>query len=202
MRLAAVSIALVSLAACAKQVRSGALGDSPTPPSPTRITAVDTTLPPNNVTVQLDQAGYATVILVAPGHSATILYPRDSTVNNRLDAGSHTLAFQIPEALVQTDSQRLAAVVRARDSGFSARRTRPRGITPLPATTPTYLLAITSPQELSFSRMRDKTVGVSIPIEDMEALNAIAKAVKSTLAVEPREWAGYYQHVEIRPAAQ
>ena len=50
--------------------------------------------------------------------------------------------------------------------------------------------------------MRDKTVGVTIPIEDVEALNAIAKAVKSTLAVEPREWAGYYQHVEIRPAAQ
>ena len=190
------------MASCAKQARSGPLGDIPAPPSPTRITAVDTTLPPRSVTVQLDQAGYATVILVAPGHSATILYPGDSTVNNRLVAGSHTLAFQIPELLVQTDSQRMAAITRTRDSGFSARRTRPRGITPLSPTTPTYLLVITSPQQLAFSRMRDKTAGVSIPIEDMEALNATAKAVKSTLAVEPREWAGYYQHVEIRPPAQ
>jgi hypothetical protein len=187
------------LASCAKQAKFGPLGDSPVPPSPTRITGVDTTLPPRNLSVQLDQAGYATVILVAPGHSATILYPADSTVDNRLGAGSHTLTVQIPEALVQTDSQRMAAITRARDSGFSARRTRPRGITPLSPATPTYFLVITSPQQLSYSRMREKTAGVSIPIEDMEALNAIAKAVKSTLAAEPREWAGYYQHVEIRP---
>ena len=139
------------------------------------------------------------VILVAPGHSATLLYPIDSTTDNRLSAGTHALRIQIPEYLVQTDSQRAAAMARARDSGFSARRTRPRGTMPLLPTTPTYLLLVTSPQQLSFSRVRERTAGVSIPIDDMEALNAIAKAVKGTLAAEPREWAGYYRLVEIRP---
>lgn len=139
------------------------------------------------------------LILVAPGHSATLLYPGDSTTDNRLSAGTHVLRFQIPEVLVQTDSQRAAAMTRARDSGFSARRTRPRGTMPLLPTTPTYLLAITSPQPLSYSKVREKTAGVSIPLDDMEALNAVAKTVKSTLTVEPREWAGYYQHAEIRP---
>jgi hypothetical protein len=196
----AVTIGLVMLTSCSPQAKFGPLGDSPTPASPTRITAVDTARPPRQVSVQLDQAAYATVILVAPGHSATILYPADSATDNRLGAGSHTLRFQIPEALVQTDSQRIAAITRTRDSGFSARRARPRGIVPLSATTPTYLLVITSPQLLSVARMREKTTGVSIPINDMEALNAIAKAVKSTLAAEPREWAGYYQQVEIRPS--
>jgi hypothetical protein len=197
----AVAIGFVMLASCAKQANSGPLGDSPTPASPTRIASVDSTLPPRHVSVQLDQPGYATVILVAPGHSATILYPADSAADNRLGAGNHTLRFQIPEGLVQTDSQRMTAISRARDTGFSVRRSRPRGITPLSASTPTYLLVISSPQQLSWQKMRDKTTGVTIPVADMEALNAIAKAVKSTLATEPREWAGYYRQVEIRPPA-
>jgi hypothetical protein len=197
-RIAAFSI-LLAVAACAKEMKSGALGDSPSPASPTRITAVDSARPPRSATVQLDQPGYAMLILVAPGHSATVLYPGDSTTDNRLDAGTHVLQFVIPEVLVQSDSQRAAAMARARDSGFSARRTRPRGVTPLLPTTPTYLLVVTSPQPLSYSRVREKTTGVSIPLDDMEALNAVAKVVKSTIAVEPREWAGYYQHIEIRP---
>ena len=199
MRSAATSIVLLAFLACAKQATFGALGDSAAPPSPTRITAVDSARPPRSISVQLDEPGFAVVMLIAPGHSATLLYPPDSATDNQLAAGAHTLRFQIPELLVQTDSQRTDAMARARDSGFSARRTRPRGITPLLPTTPTYFLVITSPQQLSFSRVREKTAGVSIPLEDMEALNAVAKAVKSTLASEPREWAGYYQLVEIRP---
>ena len=199
MRTAAISITLLVVWACAKQATFGALGDSASPPVTTRITAVDSARPPRHLSVQLDQPGYAAVILVAPGHSATLLYPADSSTDNRLTVGAHTLRFQIPEVLVQTDSQRAAAMTRARDSGFSARRTRPRGLTPLLPTTPTYLLVISSPQQLSFPRIREKTFGVSIPLDDMEALNAVAKSVKSTLPSEPREWAGYYQLVEIRP---
>lgn len=199
MRSAAASIVLLAFLACAKQATFGALGDSPSPPSPTRIAAVDSTRPPRSISLQLDQPGFVVVMLIAPGHSATLLYPPDSATDNRLAAGAHTLRVQIPEQLVQTDSQRAAAMARARDSGFSARRTRPRGVTPLLPTTPTYFLVITAPQQLSFSRVREKTAGVSIPLDDMEALNAVAKAVKSTLASEPREWAGYYQLVEIRP---
>jgi hypothetical protein len=198
-RIGATASVVFAFAACAKQATFGALGDSPTPPATTRISAVDSARPPRTLTLQLDRAGYAVVLLVAPGHSATILYPADSTTDNRLGAGTHAVHFQIPEMLVQTDSQRAAAMARARDSGFSARRTRPRGMTPLLPSTPTYFLVVTSPQPLSFARIREKTAGVSIPIDDMEALNAIAKAIKSTLASEPRDWAGYYQLVEIRP---
>ena len=199
MRLAAMVVAALVAAGCSKKATFGVLGDTPTPPATARITAVDSTRPPRHATVQLDQPGYAALILVAPGHSATLLYPSDSTTDNRLASGSHVLRFAIPEVLVQTDSQRMASIARARDSGFSARRTRPRGVTPLPPTAPTYLLIVTSPQQLSYARLREKTTGVSIPLEDMEALNAVGKAVKSTLSSEPREWAGYYQLVEVRP---
>jgi hypothetical protein len=46
-------------------------------------------------------------------------------------------------------------------------------------------------------RVHDKLTGVSIPTDDMEALNAVAKAVKSTLPTEPREWAAYYRLVDL-----
>jgi hypothetical protein len=197
-RLAATSI-LFAFAACAKQATSGALGETPSPASPSRITAVDTTRPPRHLTLQLDQPGSVVVMLVAPGPRATLLYPPDSAADNRLSAGEHVVPFQIPEMLVQTDSQRIAAMARARDSGFSARRTRPRGMAPLMPTTPTYLLLVTSPRPLDYARIREKTAGVSIPLDDMEALNAMAKAVKGTIMAEPREWAGYYRLVEIRP---
>lgn len=199
MRIAATTSILFAICGCARQATFGPLGDSPTPPSLTRIVAVDSTRPPRHVALQLDRPGYAALILVAPGYSATLLYPADSATDNRLGAGTHTVRFQIPEVLVQTDSQRAAAIARARDSGFSARRTQPRIMAPLLPTTPTYFLIVTSPQQLAYARVREKTAGVSIPLDDTEALNAVAKAVKSTLASEPREWAGYYQLVEIRP---
>jgi hypothetical protein len=61
-----------------------------------------------------------------------------------------------------------------------------------------YLLLLTSPQELDYDRMIEKTGGVSIPSVDTEALNAVAKAIKATLMGEPRVWAGHYQPLLLR----
>ena len=69
---------------------------------------------------------------------------------------------------------------------------------PLPLTAMPYLLLITSPQELDYDRMLEKTGGVSIPTIDAEALNAVAKAIKATLPAEPRNWSGHYLPVVVR----
>jgi hypothetical protein len=166
------------------------------------IVRVDSALPPRHATVQLAQSSYVALILVAPGHSATLLYPADSTTANQFAAGSHQVGFRIPETLVRTDSM-LRMVPVPRPSGDTSRigaRRPGRGtvLPPLPPTTPTYLLAVSSPQELSYRRILDKTLGVSIPTIDNEALNAVGKAIKSTILNEPREWAGYYRLVELR----
>jgi hypothetical protein len=182
--------------ACASTQPTGQLGEGSTPPP--RITAADSAFPPRHVTIEMPQSGYAALLLVAPGHSATLLYPRDSLANNSLSAGSHRLAFEVPSFLVQDDSARL----RARDTSRLRTRARVRGgrpiAQPLPPTTPTYFLFVTSPQPLTYSRLIERTRGVTIPNIEMEALNAVAKAVKSTIPNEPREWAGYYQLVELR----
>lgn len=192
------SIGVIAVAAaCATTPAGGTLGEGSA--AHPRIVAVDSALPPRSIMVQVPQAGYATIVLVAVGHSATLLYPPDSTTNNQLSAGSHSLSFEIPSLLAQSDSERIA---RARDTmrvrPTRSRTPRIRGPMPLPPNTVTYLLLLTSAQPLVYQRLIDKTAGVSIPNIDSEALNAIAKAVKATLPAEPREWAGHYLPIELR----
>lgn len=192
----------IVLAGCVSAPKAGRLGDGEVPPA--TIAAVDSALPPRSATVELTQPAYAALLLVAPGHSATVVYPGDSTVDNRLGAGTHRLAFEIPAALVRTDSAMLAARARDRQRADSARiattRSRTARTAPPPPINPaaaTYLLLITSPQPLRYSRLIEKTAGVSIPTMETEALNAVGKAIKATLAEEPRDWSGYYQIVEL-----
>ena len=73
-----------------------------------------------------------------------------------------------------------------------------RSNVPIAPTTPTYFLLVTSPKPLVYQRIIEKTAGVSIPLVDTEALNAVAKAIKATIPSEPRDWAGFYQRVELR----
>ena len=183
-------------AGCASAPAGGALGEGAA--ARPRIASVDSGVPPRAASLQLDQPGYAAVFLVAPGHSATLLYPADSGVNNQLAQGTHRIEFEIPSQLAETDSQRLARIRDAQRNVPRSRAGTRRTIAPIPPDTPTFLLLLTSPQPLVYQRMIDKTGGVSIPNIESEALNAVAKAIKSTITTEPREWAGYYQPVELR----
>jgi hypothetical protein len=59
-----------------------------------------------------------------------------------------------------------------------------------------YMLLVTSPQPLVYQRMIERTAGVSIPSIDVEALNAVAKAVRATIP-EPRSVSGYYEPIQM-----
>lgn len=199
MRIAAALLScVVTVGACASSLTSGSLGEGSV--SAARITGVDTAHPPRSAMVDLSQGGYATVVLVAPGHSATVLYPLDSTTSNQLSAGTHQLPLHVPDALVLIDSMRNPDRMprRGQPPDSASGRSRPTRLMPLSPTTPTYLLLITSPKPLVYGRLIEKTAGVSIPTDDVEALSAVAKAVKSTIVGEPRDWAGYYRRVDLR----
>lgn len=201
--LAACAYTLTFLgSACVSTPNVGQLGEGSA--SAPKIIAVDSGRPPRSVSVQLDQPAYVAILLVAPGHSATLLYPTDSVTDNRLAAGPSNLSFRIPEVLVRSDSAVLVQRARQRQAQDSSLRRNSRvraagsaGLQPLPPETPTYLLLVTSPQSLNYGRIVAKTAGVSIPLVETEALNAVGKAIKSTLAVEPRAWAGTYLLVEL-----
>lgn len=195
-------MAVATALACASVPAAGPLAEGST--ATPRITAVDTVRPPRSAWIQLDQPGYAALMLVAPGRNATLLYPSDSTVDNHLAAGAHQLTFRIPGTLVVADTVRIARGERRDTSVLFPGRTDPsrgssRTTTMVGPPSQLYLLLVTSPQPLVFRRIVEKTAGVSIPSVEIEALNAVAKAVKSTLTTEPREWSGYYQHIDIAP---
>jgi len=194
-------ISLVTSAGCANVPAAGALGEG-TVASP-KLTSADTTRPPKFAWIELTEPANVALLLVAPGHSATLLYPHDSATDNHLNAGTHQLTFEVPRVLAQSDSERVRALRQRLDSMSrgSARGGNARGSTapgPISATTPTYLLLITSPRQLVYSRIIEKTAGVSIPTIEMEALNAVGKAVRSTITTEPRDWAGAYTRVVVR----
>jgi hypothetical protein len=188
-------VVAVFTAACASAPVVGSLGEGAVPHP--GIVAVDTAFPPRHAAVKLDQPGYVALLLVAPGHSATLLFPNDSATSNQFSAGTHQIGFRVPDALAPRDS---TLTLRGRDTSNLSTRTRTGGTRApaLLATTETFLLVITSPQQLNYGRITAKTAGVSIPNIDTEALNAVGKAVKSTIANEPREWAGYYTPIHLR----
>jgi hypothetical protein len=182
------------LAACASAPNAGLIADGST--LRPRIVATDTANPPRSATIELDRAGYVALLLVAPGHSVTLLYPRDSATNNQMSAGTHQLSFQIPSGLVLSDTAE-SNRLRRRDSARAQPRVRTITNPPIDPTIGSFLLLATSPQRLDYARMVERTSGVSLPTIDTEALNAVAKTVKGTLAAEPRELAAYYQRVEL-----
>jgi hypothetical protein len=191
--LSAVALAFLA-AACVKRADTGVIDDgSKLQP---KIVARDTSNPPRSATIELDQAGYVALLLVAPGHSATLLFPRDSATNNQMGAGAHQITFQIPTGLVLSDTAS-ANRSRARRDSSSRQRTRTIMSPPIDPTMGSFLLLLTSPQRLDYARMVERTSGVSLPTIETEALNAIAKAIKGTLVSEPRELSGFYQRVEL-----
>ncbi|HEX7938146.1 MAG TPA: hypothetical protein VF483_04085, partial [Gemmatimonadaceae bacterium] len=194
---------LVSVVAgCTNVIVGGPLGEGA--PDYPDITAVDSTYPPRNASIKLDKDAYTVMLLVAPGHSATLLYPKDSSVDNHLTAGTHSIAFQVPGPLVLTDSFMLKRTELERQRYDSAARIRARmsstaGSTmpPLSPNATTYLLVVTSPQPLTYARVFERTAGWSIPLDDMEALNAVAKQVKSTITKTPKDWSGAYHVITL-----
>jgi hypothetical protein len=192
--LSAIAIALLAVS-CVKVPEAGVIADGST--LQPKIIAVDTSHPPRSATIQLDRPGYLALLLVAPGHSVTLLYPRDSATNNQRGPGAHQITFQIPSALVLSDTA-LANRPRLRDStGGGRQRTRTVTSPPIDPTMASFFLLLTSPQRLDYARMVERTLGVSLPTIETEALNATAKAIKATITTEPRELAGYYQRVEL-----
>lgn len=200
MRIASVgSIAMAVLAgACVSALNAGLIADGSS--LQPKILSADTAQPPRSATIQLDRSGYVALLLVAPGHSATLLYPRDSATNNQMGAGAHQISFVIPSGLVLSDTA-IASRRQRRDTTTGA-RPRSRTVTspPIDPMTPTFLLLLTSPQRLDYARIVERTSGVSLPTLENEALNAVTKAVKGTLQAEPRELAGYYLRVHLARA--
>jgi hypothetical protein len=144
---------------------------------------------PRHLTIQLARPANVAVFLVVPGRGSDLLFPADSTQSQYMEGGSH---------LVETSRARLAA----NDSSRLIRR-------PTPAPAPTsqnppqrnrgngrgafgdslpllgpgqhgYLLIFASQEPLAYQSLKTRVSGLSIPIEDDDALNTVTKLIRGT----------------------
>jgi hypothetical protein len=201
----AIAAALL-LAACASAPKPRQLGNygllAP------RLAVVDSERPPRNLTVDLAAPASVVVVYVAPGRSTRVVYPADSLgAVPRLGAGTQRIVASWPRPRVAADSARRDSIARAnrprprRDSIARASMPRPGMALPDPEAglAPTgYLLLFATPGPLPYGEVRRKVEGVTTPLDVDEALNAIAKQVRSTL--DPAApWAAYALEVTAVP---
>jgi hypothetical protein len=195
---------LVVTAGCASANQPRELGNY-TALAP-RLAVVDSERPPVNLTVGLGAPASVVVMYVAPGRSTRIVYPADSVTAPRLAAGTQRITATWPRPRPSADSARRDSIARAnaprtrRDS--IARANTPRVIAlpdPEAGIAPTgYLFLFATPSQLPYDEVRRKVEGVTTPLDTDEALNAIAKQVRSTLDPSAR-WAGYALEVTAQP---
>jgi hypothetical protein len=175
---------------------------------------------PSEITVNLTQPAYLAALFVVPGRGAVIVYPADSAMNTHVDAGSHTIPVHFTEMPFNRDSM-LAAIRRGtqgttrrsppqpqptvrpdtlfrdttRSRGDSSRLRGLRG-EPGPGASPIgYLLLVASPTAIPLATLQRHVNGITIPIDDNEALSTVMKLVKAALP-DGTNLAGYARELD------
>jgi len=206
---------VVTTSACASGPEIRKLGDYPAVQP--LFTTPQNEKTPSEITVNLARPSYVSALYVVPGRGAVIVYPTDTTMDTHLDAGAHTIPVRFSERPYNRDSAlamaRRVAQGRAR-GGMPAPRTpvdtlsrdssRVRGDSsrlggfrdPSPGSSPIgYLLLVASPAQIPLQNLQRRVNGITIPIDDDEALSTVMKLVKSTLP-DGTTLAGYARELD------
>jgi hypothetical protein len=179
--------ATVAGCAAAKPHTFGAYNDL----SP-RVAAQQGERTPQHVTVELNRPANVAVFYVVPGRGSELLFPADSTQSGFLQSGSHSvttarakLALSDTSRLNRRPDQQTPAGQRpnARAGNFD-----PNGR--LSMNQRGYLLVYASQDALPYSTLSTKVSGVSIPIDDEDALNTVTKLIRATTKTTG-QWAAY-----------
>ena len=192
----------IALAACASGGETGRLGDYAVH-SPTLATIKGETRP-THLDVNLTSPGYVAVLFVIPGRGASLIYPGDSATVNRLPAGTQaiTTTFSDRSKLIDTTffrglPQRDSSRNRQRPTDEERQRRTNRSFDPSTIEREGYLLMIVTGDALNYATVARRIDGVTIPAEDEEALNTVAKLVVGTTA-RNRPWSAYYKLVDVK----
>lgn len=138
---------------------------------------------PRHLTVQLAKPANVAVFLVVPGRASTLLFPQDSLQSQFVEAGSHTVETTIAKNAL-SDTSRLNRL--PTQSQVPPRQGNRNTTRPLRDSLPTfsfnqhgYLLIYASQQPLNWSLLSTRVAGISVPIDDDDALNTVWKLVRS-----------------------
>jgi hypothetical protein len=153
---------------------------------------------PAHVTVQLSQPANVAIFYVVPGRATSLLFPEDSTANGRVDAGSHLIETSLSH-LTPADTARLTRVpTQGVPNNRNPNQGQQRGRAPnardtLPAfgyNQHGYLLIYASKQALPYKILSTRVAGLSVPIDDDDAINTVTKLVRERTQTTGT-WAAY-----------
>ncbi len=149
---------------------------------------------PQHLTVQLAHPANVAVFYVVPGRGSTLLFPQDSTAAQYVEAGSH-LVQTAQSALAMSDTSRLMRIpgggTRQAGGRTGNRGALGRDSLPMPLFNQRgYLLVFASQQPLPYKTLTTRVAGISIPIDDNDALNTVIKLIRQTSQING-PWAAY-----------
>jgi hypothetical protein len=151
---------------------------------------------PLHVTVQLEKPANVAVFLVAPGRATTLLFPQDSVQPGFVEAGAHLVETTLAKNAV-SDSSRLVRrpgqptgqqVPQNRQAGQ-----RGGGIGGVPTfgfNQRGYLLIYAAQDPLPYATLASRVAGISVPIDDTDALNTVTKLIRESTKTTGR-WAAF-----------
>jgi len=147
---------------------------------------------PLHVTVQLVKPANVAVFLVAPGRASTLLFPADSVQPQLVESGSHLLETSLARLAADTAGRGRRGQPGQRDS--LQNRSGGRGRGDLPTTfgfnQRGYLLVYASQEPLPYSVLANRVSGISVPIDDTDALNTVTKLIRETTHTTGR-WSAF-----------
>ena len=150
---------------------------------------------PAHLTVQLARPANVAVFLVAPGRGSQLLFPEDSTQSEYMEAGAHLIETTAAKDLDDTMPIRRVPSTGGRPATVNSGRRRS---SILDDSMPTifgfnqhgFLLIYASQAPLPYTILKNKVAGLSLPFEDQDALNTVAKLIRErTNTTGP--WAAY-----------
>jgi hypothetical protein len=150
---------------------------------------------PQHLTVQLGRPANVAVFYVVPGRGSTLLFPQDSTATQYVEAGSH-LVQTAQAGMTMSDTSRLMRIPAGGGARPQGGRTQNRGgfgrdSLPMPMFNQRgYLLVFASQQPLAYKTLTSRVAGISIPIDDDDALNTVIKLIRETTQING-PWAAF-----------
>ena len=151
---------------------------------------------PQHLTLQLARPANVAVFLVAPGRPSRLLFPADSTQPSYVEAGSHLVETSLAR-LPAPDTSRLNRqpgnpTGGNRQPGRAGGRggVGQEGPMSFSSTQHGYLLIFASQEKLSYPALATRVAGLSVPIEDKDALNTVTKLIRETTS-KSGPWAAF-----------
>ncbi|HEY4131221.1 MAG TPA: hypothetical protein VGM50_11430 [Gemmatimonadaceae bacterium] len=176
-KIVALAVVTAIIAACASSKPhtfgdSGGFNPRVTPQKGERV--------PQHLTLQLNQGANVAVFLVVPGRGSELLFPADSIQNAYVDAGSHIVTTRATRGML-SDTSRLMRMPRggSQPMGGGGRGQMNRDSLGLGIIGGHgYLLMYASQQALPYDILKNRVAGLSIPIDDDDALSTVTKLIR------------------------